>query len=41
MVKLERTFEPDLKMHALYQGRFEKYKQLWPLMKDYLRGLAE
>jgi xylulokinase len=41
MVKLERTFEPDLKMHALYQGRFEKYKQLWPLMKDYLRRLAE
>jgi xylulokinase len=41
MVKLERTFEPDLKLHALYQSRFEKYKQLWPLMKDYLRGLAD
>jgi xylulokinase len=41
MVKLERTFEPNLKMHTLYQSRFEKYKRLWPLMKDYLRELAD
>jgi xylulokinase len=40
MVALERTFEPDLQRHALYQGRFEKYSRLWPLMSDYLRSLA-
>jgi xylulokinase len=39
MVKLDRTFEPDQKMHNLYAGRFEQYKQLWPLMEDYLRRL--
>jgi xylulokinase len=39
MVKLDRTFEPDQRMHNLYADRFEKYKQLWPLMSDYLRKL--
>jgi xylulokinase len=39
MVKLERTFEPDRRRQALYQGRFEKYRQLWPLMGEYLREL--
>jgi xylulokinase len=41
MVKLERTFEPDTRKHKFYEGRFEKYKQLWPLLKDYLRGLSQ
>jgi xylulokinase len=41
MVKLERTYEPDPQMHKRYEGQFEKYKQLWPLMKDYLRGLTD
>jgi xylulokinase len=40
MVKLERTFEPDMYQHELYQARYQKYKQLWPLMSDYLRDLA-
>jgi sugar (pentulose or hexulose) kinase len=40
MVKLDKTYEPDLKKHELYQKRFEKYKQAWPLLKDYLRALA-
>ena len=40
MVKLERTFVPDLQMHRLYKSRFEKYRPLWPLMKDYLHELA-
>jgi xylulokinase len=39
MVKLDRTFEPDARKQALYERRFEKYKQLWPLLKDYVRGL--
>jgi xylulokinase len=38
MVKLERTFTPNPRMQKLYDGRFEKYKRLWPLMKDYVRS---
>ena len=37
---LERTFEPDPNMRDLYQGRFEKYTKLWPLMAGFLRDLA-
>jgi xylulokinase len=40
MVKLERAFEPDPKRHEQYQGRYEDYRQLWPLLGDYLRGLG-
>jgi xylulokinase len=40
MVSLERTFEPDLQKREPYQRRFEKYRRLWPLMADYLRGLV-
>lgn len=41
MVSLDRTFEPDPDMRGLYERRFEKYKQLWPLMKHYVRGLSD
>jgi xylulokinase len=40
MVRLERTFEPDLQQQKLYEDRFEKYRRLWPLMGEYLRDLA-
>ncbi len=40
MVRLEQTFEPDPQQQKLYEGRFEKYRRLWPLMEDYLRDLA-
>ncbi|PKO22935.1 MAG: hypothetical protein CVU38_06865 [Chloroflexi bacterium HGW-Chloroflexi-1] len=40
MVRLERTFEPDPQQWKLYQSRFETYRQMWPLMKDYLRDIA-
>jgi len=40
MVRLERTFEPDPQNQRRYAGRFEAYRALWPLMGDYLRGLA-
>lgn len=40
MVKLERTFEPDHRQHELYQARYQRYQQLWPLMTDYLRNLS-
>jgi xylulokinase len=36
MVKLERTFTPDANMQARYDERFEKYKRLRPMIKDYL-----
>lgn len=40
MVQLDRTFVPDPQMQKLYDSRFDKYRQLWPLMGDYLRELA-
>ena len=41
MVQVERTFEPDIQMNRRYQARYEKYKALWPLLKDYLGELAK
>jgi xylulokinase len=40
MVKLERTFEPDTRMHERYQAHYQHYRRLWPLMAGYLRGLS-
>jgi len=40
MVELDQAFSPDPQRRALYDGRFERYTQMWPLMRDYLRGLA-
>lgn len=37
MVSLERTFEPNLQQSRLYEEKFGQYKQLWPLMKTFLR----
>ena len=40
MVKLDRTFEPDPQRHERYQTRYQQYRQIWPLMQDYLRNLS-
>lgn len=40
MVRLDRTFEPDLILHRRYQQRFEKYRQLGPLLRPYLHDLS-
>jgi xylulokinase len=40
MVDLDRTFEPDPGRHQQYQQRFQKHRDLWPLLQDYLRELA-
>jgi xylulokinase len=40
MVKMEHIFEPDPKKHEKYNNQYEKYRQLWPLMQNYLRGLV-
>ena len=37
MVSLGERFEPDPERQRRYEERFEKYRALWPLMKDYLR----
>jgi len=36
LVKVERTFEPDPAHGAQYSANFERYRQLWPLMRDFL-----
>lgn len=39
MVKCDRSFDPDSKRHERYQIRYQRYRQIWPLMGDYLRDL--
>jgi len=39
MVRLDRVFEPNPAMEGPYARRFQHYRRLWPLMKDYLRSL--
>lgn len=39
MVTLDRTYEPRLDIRAAYEPRYERYRQIWPLMKGFLRGL--
>jgi len=40
MVKLEQTFEPDFRNQQRYLDRYEKYRQLWPILQDFLRQFA-
>ena len=37
MVRLERTFEPDLRKHERYQARFQYYQRMGSLMTETLR----
>lgn len=39
MVTLDRTFEPRMDVHEAYEPQYEKYRQIWPLMKGFLRSL--
>jgi xylulokinase len=39
MVKQRRAFEPHPQVQRIYDERFAKYQQLWPLLEDYLRSL--
>jgi xylulokinase len=39
MVQLERSFEPDPARTKGYLRRYEQYRQLWPMMKDFLREI--
>ncbi len=40
MVQLDRRFEPDPARSSRYQSRYEHYKKIWPLMRDYLQSFA-
>jgi len=40
MVTLDRTFEPRMDVHAAYEPQYEKYRQIWPLMKGFLRSIS-
>ena len=40
MVKLDKTFEPNIQKHTQYQEKYHQYQHLWPLMADYLRSLS-
>ena len=35
----ERVFEPNKTRHLVYRERLEKYRELFPLMKDYLSAI--
>jgi len=37
MVRPERRFEPDAKRQDEYAGRFARYRQIWPLLRGFLR----
>lgn len=41
MVRLGQNFTPDVRQHELYQERFERYRALWPLVRDYLGTLTK
>ncbi len=41
LVQLERSFEPRGEVRAEYDAVFERYRQLWPTMRDYLVPVAE
>ncbi|MBA7630304.1 Xylulose kinase [subsurface metagenome] len=38
MVRLEDTFSPNRQKTAQYNIRFEKYRRLWSLLNEFLRG---
>jgi xylulokinase len=40
MVALGDSFDPDPARVRVYRDRFERYRALWPLMKEYLRQPA-
>ena len=40
MVKLERTFEPDLPRHTRYQASYQNYQRLAPRMAEMARELS-
>jgi sugar (pentulose or hexulose) kinase len=38
MVRIGRTFEPDPAQKEGYASRYEKFRQMWPLLKNFLRN---
>jgi xylulokinase len=40
MVRLDQTFEPEVKQQELYADWFELYRRTWPATSTYVRSLA-
>ncbi len=41
VVRIQRRFEPDQKRHSHYQARLARYRELYPLLRDYLHRLHD
>lgn len=41
VVRVQQRFVPDDKRHALYRTRMERYRELYPLLRDYLHRLHD
>jgi xylulokinase len=41
MVALGEGFEPDPERGALYAERYERFRKLWPLLRDFLTGARD
>ncbi len=39
MVSLDQRIEPNPTTHRQYDDRYDRYKRLWPLLRDYLQSL--
>ena len=40
MVHMDQRFDPDPRKQQVYEQRYQKYRQLYPLLADYLQDLA-
>jgi sugar (pentulose or hexulose) kinase len=40
-VKREKVFEPNPQRHRLYQEKLEEYRELFPLLQDFLARLEK
>ena len=41
LVHVSRTIEPDAELTALYEERYQKFKQIYPTCKPLFKALAE
>jgi sugar (pentulose or hexulose) kinase len=41
VVRVQQRFVPDDQRHALYRTRMERYRELYPLLRDYLHRLHD
>jgi len=41
MIRIDREYTPDNETSAVYREKFSRYKELWPAVGNYLRGLNQ